>query len=131
MKQIRERYDKAQAINGLKNEITLADGTKIEGVYRLMEAGYVTASHNPFNGFRKSDGFPLDLHGQTVNDRDYERDQEAQEVTRRIAEHYDQRALQTAVVVTKDGIVLSGNGRTMAGDMAAVYGTDDAYKEYL
>lgn len=131
MKQIQERYAKAPRIEGLTNEITLADGTRIKGVYRLMEAGHVTASHQPFNGFQKSEGFPLDLHGQTVNDRDYERDTEAQEVTRRIALHYDQRALQTAVVVTKDGIVLSGNGRTMAGDMAAVYGTDDAYKEYL
>ena len=131
MKKIQERYAKAPRIEGLTNEITLADGTRIKGVYRLMEAGHVTASHQPFNGFQKSEGFPLDLHGQTVNDRDYERDTEAQEVTRRIALHYDQRALQTAVVVTKDGIVLSGNGRTMAGDMAAVYGTDDAYKEYL
>ena len=131
MTQIQARYAKAPRIEGLANEITLADGTRIKGVYRLMEAGHVTASHSPFEGFRKSDGFPLDLHGQTVNDRDYERDTEAQEVTRRIAMHYDQRALQTAVVVTRDGIVLSGNGRTMAGDLAANWHTDDAYRDYL
>ena len=131
MRQIQERYLRGAGCRGLKNELTLADGTRISGVYRLTEAGAVTASHNPFYGFRKSEGFPMDVNGQTVNDRDYEHDREAQEVTRRIAEHYDQRALQTAVVVTQDGIVLSGNGRTMAGDLAAQWGTDDGYVDYL
>ena len=35
------------------------------------------------------------------------------------------------VVVSKDGVVLSGNGRTMAGEIAASQGTDVAYINYL
>ena len=131
MKQIRERYRRGFGYNGLTNELTLADGTRIRGAYKLIEAGSATASHDPFRGWQKSEGFPADQNGQTVNDRDYEHDREAQQVTERIAEHYDQRALQTAVVVTSDGIVLSGNGRTMAGDLAAQWGTDTDYVDYL
>ena len=131
MKQIQERYGRALQVRGLDNELTLADGQRISGRYLLVEAGAVTASHNPFYGWQKSAGFPTDEHGNTVNDRDYEHDREAQQVTERIAEHYDQRALQTAVVVTSDGVVLSGNGRTMAGDLAAQWGTDGEYIDYL
>lgn len=131
MKQIQERYRKSWCYCGEANEITLADGSRIRGAYMLVEAGAVTASHDPFRGWQKSPGFPTDEHGNTVNDRDYEHDREAQQTTERIAEHYDQRALQTAVVVTRDGIVLSGNGRTMAGDLAAQWGTDTEYIDYL
>lgn len=131
MEEIKRHYSSAPAIEGLTNELTLADGSLIRGHYRLVTAGAVTASHNPFYGWCKSEGFPTDGNGNTVNDRDYEHDKEAQEVTRRIAMHYDQRALQTAVVVTKDGIVLSGNGRTMAGDLAANWHTDGGYVDYL
>lgn len=131
MERIRDRYRNCLGYVGSTNEITLADGSRIRGFYHLIEAGSVTASHDPFHGWVKSPGFPTDKNGNTVNDRDYEHDIEAQKTTERIAEHYDQRALQTAVVVTRDGIVLSGNGRTMAGDLAASWDTDTDYIDYL
>ncbi|MBR1850087.1 MAG: hypothetical protein IJ789_01810 [Bacteroidales bacterium] len=81
--------------------------------------------------FARNEGFPVDENGQTVNDRDYERDQEAQRITRDMADRYDSRAIQSVPVVSKDGVVLSGNGRTMAGELAAKQGTDGAYIEHL
>lgn len=127
---IKERFDAATKIYGATDEIITASGTKVRGRYVLCESGVVTPSHNPLNGFAKSDGFPTDSNGQTVNDRDYERDIDAQKITRSIAEKYDNRALQSPVVVS-DGIVLSGNGRTMAGMLAAKFGTDGCYNSYL
>ena len=103
---------------------------KVRGRYVLCESGVVTPSHDPLNGFRKSIGFPTDANGQTVNDRDYERDIDAQKITRQIADKYDNRALQSPVVVSQ-GIVLSGNGRTMAGMLAARQNTDGSYICYL
>jgi hypothetical protein len=130
MEEIKNRFSNAYKVFGNSDEITTASGVRIKGRYVLTESGAVTPSHDPLNGFRKSDGFPTDENGQTVNDRDYERDTDAQEITRQIAGHYDNRALQTPIVVS-DGIVLSGNGRTMAGMLAAANNTDAGYIIYL
>lgn len=128
---IQRRFFDARKIHGHKDEITVPSGQKVRGYYLLVESGVVTPSHDPLNGFIKSGGFPTDKNGSTVNDRDYERDTDAQEITRTIAANYDSRALQTPVCVSKDGIVLSGNGRTMAGMLAARDDTDGAYISYL
>lgn len=128
---IKNRWQQAAKVQGLANVITLADGTKINGTYYLAEAGSVTPSHDALNGFALSAGFPTDANGLTVNDRDYLRDTDAQEITRLIAAKYDARAIQTPVIISRDGVVLSGNGRTMAGDLAARDNTDTAYIDYL
>jgi hypothetical protein len=130
MNRIKERFDAAPKLFGATDEIITASGTKVRGRYVLCESGVVTPSHDPLNGFSKSIGFPTDENGQTVNDRDYERDTDAQRITRQIAQEYDNRALQSPVVVSQ-GIVLSGNGRTMAGMLAAMQGTDGSYISYL
>lgn len=128
---IRERWDNTPKIDGVPNEIVLPNGEKVSGHYVLTESGAASASHNATSEFAKTDGFPTDENGQSVNDRDYERDKDAQRVTRQIASAYDSRALQTPVVVSQDGVVLSGNGRTMAGELAAANNSDGAYIDYL
>ena len=128
---IREKWEAAPKVEGARNELVLANGEKVPGRYVLVESGAATPSHNPAAGFTKNEGFPMDENEQSVNDRDYERDQDAQTITRQIADQYDSRAMQTPVVVSSDGVVLSGNGRTMAGELAAQNGTDGAYVEHL
>ncbi len=128
---IREKWDAAPKVEGARNEIVLANGERVPGKYVLVESGAATPSHNPRAEFAKNEGFPQDENGQSVNDRDYEGDKDAQTITRQIASNYDQRALQSPVVVTNDGVVLSGNGRTMAGELAARDNTDGAYIGYL
>ena len=128
---VREKWDNAKKAVGVEDELTLPNGEKVKGHYVLVESGAATPSHDVTNGFAKSDGFPVDQNGNSVNDRDYERDKDAQDVTRSIADNYDGRALQNQVVVSPDGVVLSGNGRTMAGELAAINNTDGAYVEHL
>ena len=128
---IREKWDAAAKVEGAENEITLANGETLKGWYMLVESGAATPSHNATSGFARSEGFPVDENGQTVNDRDYERDQNAQLVTRQMADQYDSRAIQNVPVVSRDGVVLSGNGRTMAGELAARQNSDGAYIEHL
>lgn len=128
---IREKWESAHKVEGARNEIVLANGERVPGRYILVESGAATPSHNPRAEFTKNEGFPVDANGQSVNDRDYERDKDAQQTTRQIASVYDQRALQSPVVVSQDGVVLSGNGRTMAGELAAQNDTDGAYIEHL
>lgn len=129
--QIVEKWTASPKVEGVENEITLANGEKVKGHYMLVESGAATPSHNPNMEFSRNEGFPIDENGQTVNDRDYERDQEAQRITRQMADSYDSRAIQNVPVVSQEGIVLSGNGRTMAGELAAQQGTDGAYIEHL
>lgn len=128
---IRERWQQARKLEGNAHAVTLADGSTLSGYYYLTEAGAATPSHDALNGFAMSVGFPVDSNGNSVNDRDYQRDKDAQQVTRGIARNFDSRAIQTPVIVSPDGIVLSGNGRTMAGQLAAHDGTDGAYIDHL
>lgn len=128
---IKAKWDGATKVEGNPNAITLADGSTIRGHYVLTEAGAATASHDVNNAYEPTEGFPVDENGESVNDRDYKRDRDAQRIVRDMADSYDSRALQTPVIVSKDGVVLSGNNRTMSGDIAAQQGTDKAYIDHL
>lgn len=128
---IKAKWDGATKVEGNPNAITLADGSTIRGHYVLTEAGAATASHDVNNAYEPTEGFPVDENGESVNDRDYKRDKDAQRIVRDMADSYDSRALQTPVIVSKDGVVLSGNNRTMSGDIAARQGTDKAYIDHL
>ena len=128
---IKEKWDSSPKVDGHPDVITLPDGSTLTGHYVMTEAGAASASHDVNNAFEPTEGFPIDKHGQSVNDRDYKRDRDAQQIVHDMADAYDSRAMQTPVIVSRDGIVLSGNNRTMSGDMAATQGTDGAYLEYL
>ena len=128
---IQARWNNAQKIEGSEDQIILPDGTPISGRYILTDAFSPTASHDPESGFAMSEGFPVDENGKTVNDRDYQNDKEAQEIVMQRAADYDSRALQSPVIVSSDGVVLSGNDRTMASQVAARKNTDRKYTDYL
>ena len=127
----REKFESGLRVVGNKRTRTLADGTKLKGHYEIVEADSLTPSHNANDGYKKSEGFPVNEEGRTINDRDYENDKQAQLVTDMIAMKYDGQAVDQVPVVTSDGIVVDGNGRTMAGQKAAKNGTDSAYIEAL
>ena len=128
---IKAKWDGAAKVEGNPNALTLADGSTIRGHYVLTEAGAASASHDVNNAFEPTEGFPIDENGESVNDRDYKRDRDAQRIVQDIADNYDSRALQSPVIVSKDGVVLSGNNRTMSGEIAAKNGTDKAYVDHL
>nr|DAV34596.1 MAG TPA: Chromatin remodeling complex ATPase [Caudoviricetes sp.] len=128
---IKAKWDEAAKMEGNPNALPLADGSTIRGHYVLTEAGAASASHDVNNAFEPTEGFPIDENGESVNDRDYKRDTDAQRIVRDIANNYDSRALQSPIIVSKDGVVLSGNNRTMSGDIAAQQGTDKAYIDHL
>ena len=127
----REKFESGLRVVGNKRTRTLADGSKLRGHYEIVDADSMTPSHNANDGYKKSEGFPVNEEGRTINDRDYENDKQAQLVTDMIAMKYDGQAVDQVPVVTSDGIVVDGNGRTMAGQKAAKDGTDGAYLEAL
>jgi hypothetical protein len=101
-------------------------GKKLKGRYRLVSANDILASHNE-ETFSKTNGFPVDENGNTINDRDYGKDKNAQYEVQKIAQNIDDRAINDTPVVTKDGIVVSGNNRTMSRKLSSKLGTDANY----
>lgn len=128
---ITEKWNDSEKVEGMEDVITLANGEKIPGRYVLTTSEAPSPSHDINRNFAKTEGFPTNDQGKTVNDRDYEADQQAQLLVQQRANNYDERAVQTPVVVSREGIVLSGNDRTMAGQIAARNGTDGAYVDYI
>lgn len=123
-----QKFVNAPRIVGNKRTRMLPDGeTKIKGHYEIVPAESLTPSHDVNNGYKKSEGFPTDAEGRTVNDRDYEHDKAAQQNTDQIARKYNGMAIEQVPVVSDEGIVYDGNGRTMAGQKAAKEGTDAEY----
>lgn len=123
-----QKFVNASRLVGNKRTRMLADGeTKIRGHYEIVPAESLTPSHDVNNGYKKSEGFPTDAEGRTVNDRDYEHDKAAQQNTDQIARKYNGMAIEQVPVVSDEGIVYDGNGRTMAGQKAAKEGTDGEY----
>lgn len=123
-----QKFVNATRLVGNKRTRMLPDGeTKIKGHYEIVPAESLTPSHDVNNGYKKSEGFPTDAEGRTVNDRDYEHDKAAQQNTDQIARKYNGMAIEQVPVVSDEGIVYDGNGRTMAGQKAAKEGTDVEY----
>ena len=127
---IRKHYESFKSVMGNKKTVTLPNGNKIKCHYKLVEADAPTASHNEIN-YAPTQGFPRNANGQNINDRDYQNDADAQESVRRIAGSFNSLALESPPIVTKDGIVVSGNNRTMSSKLAARNGTDKAYLQDL
>ena len=130
IKDIRDKYEASKSVTGNKKTVTLPDGTKIKCHYKIVEAEAPTASHDEHT-FAPSKGFPTTKDGKSVNDRDYQNDADAQESVRKIASNFNSLALESPPIVTKDGIVISGNNRTMSSKLAARQGTDKAYLQDL
>lgn len=99
----------------------------------LAEATSLRASHDPLRGFAPTAGYPAD-----VQERPYHRDKAEQLKVEQIAENLRPElifsdapgAIDGTPVVTPEGIVLGGNGRTMGLKLAYARGDGQA-KEYL
>ena len=128
---ISTKYHSSKSIDGDEDEIYVGKET-ISGKWKLVEADAPSASHDEIT-FRKTEGFPATKTGGTVNDRDYEHDTAAQEAVLDMSADFDGRALgfDSPIVVTQDGVVTSGNNRTMSSKLASRKGTDTKYIEAL
>lgn len=126
---VKERFEASKKIKGRRGSITLADGTKIRGTYYYGETSGLTTSHDPFNDFKQSDGFPVNEDGTSSNSRSY-RDKESRLFTQKIGNNFNGLALKNVPVV-QEGITLSGNGTVMGKKLAEQSGKDSKYYEDL
>ena len=123
-------FKESPKIYGNSYTRTLPDGTKIRGKYTIVPAESLIPSHDPNNNWETTEGFPT-VDGVNVNDRDYKNDVQARRVTEQMASNYGGQAIENVPVVSSDGVVYDGNGRTIAGQIAAQNGTDAEYIQQL
>lgn len=124
--EIVDRYNNAPKAYGAEDTYTDADGNTYKGRWVVVEAEGVTPSHDP-NTLQTSEGFPLTDKGRNVNDNDYST---KRGIVETMAANYDSRALDEPVLVS-NGVVVSGNNRTIGRQLAAQKGTDAKYTEAL
>ena len=127
---IRAKFENNDKYLGNAHTEVLSDGSELHGHYMLVPADAVTPSHDPMAGFRTSKGFPTLEDGRNPNDRDYTDKNTAAKVQAR-ANGYDGRAITQMPTVDKNGVVINGNDRTMASQLAARNKTDGKYLEVL
>ncbi len=118
------RWDAAPKVYGRQSTVRVK-GKRLKGRYVIVPAGTATASHTA--DFQDNPDFIHDEKGANMNPRDYSQSSN-QSTTLEIAGNYE---LQSVQVVSPDGIVYDGNGRQIAGDIAARQSTDGAYAEDL
>jgi hypothetical protein len=134
---IQKQYkETSQEVVGNPWTVTLPDDTEVEGVWKLVDAYSITPSHqgDDMLHFDEVKGFPTNEKGENLNTRDYKNNENYQEAVRRVANKYNARALldlNSPIVVSQDGVVISGNNRTMSSRIAAKNGTDGKYIEAL
>lgn len=123
---IEKRYQDAPKVYGAEDTYTDAEGNVYKGRWVVTEADAVTPSHN-YETLQSNEGFPVTDKGKNVNDNDYST---KRGIVETMAADYDARALDEPILVRK-GAIVSGNNRTISGQIAAQNGTDTKYKEAL
>jgi ddrB-like ParB superfamily domain/Family of unknown function (DUF6496) len=124
------------ALLGRKKTIKLANKEKHSGQYAIVELNDIKASHNE-QTFSDTEDYPLDPNGENINDRNYSDDKNAQAKVNDIAQNLEPDLLITTSadpegtpIITTDGIVVSGNNRTMSLKLALTHFQTN-YKEYV
>lgn len=115
----RKSFLKTPILYGKEITILMPNGERRKAQFALVEASEILASHNEEN-FLPTAGYP-EHNGRSINDRNYQDDVHAQQKVINAAENLEpsilistSRTPSGTPIITKDGIVVSGNNRTMS-----------------
>lgn len=124
---------------GREINLKMPNGESRSAQFALVEADDIIASHN-HNTFYSNEGYPVDDKGDNINDRNYKDDTNLQNAVIEYAANLEpERLIVTSrtpsgtPIIDKDGIVVSGNNRTMSLKRSMVQHPENytAYKEFL
>ena len=111
-------------ILGKKRSLTLPNGEKHEAQYAVVELDSILASHDE-ETFADTPGYPKNAAGNNLNDRNYATDKAAQQLVEDYAQNLDPDLVLSLTstpegtpIITENGIVVSGNNRTMSMKLA-------------
>lgn len=128
-------FEKTAIIYGKEISIKMPNGETRRGQFAVVELDNILASHNE-KTYGSTSGYPLDANGENVNDRNYTGDVSSQSKIIDFAQNLEPDRLITtsrtpsgSPIITKDGIVVSGNNRTMSLKLS-VQDYPERYDEY-
>lgn len=128
-------FQNATIVLGEDTTIEMPNGETRDAAFAVVEMDDILASHDE-NSFNDTDGYPSQ-NGMNANPRNYKTDAVAMDKVNRDANNLkpsivisDSATPETGVpIITTDGIVVSGNGRTMAIKLAQRI-APEKYAEY-
>ena len=124
------------AILGKKISLRLPNKETRPAQFAIVEADWLKASHNEVS-FASTEGYPTNRHNHNINDRNYANDKNAQALVETYARELEPDLLitnnktpQGTPIANEEGIVVSGNNRTMSIKLA-IQNYPDRYKDYV
>lgn len=115
---------------GREEQYMPADGSEMRNSqFVVVEATDVLPSHDPFT-FEKTPGYPQYEDGTSANDNDYTRPEVYQPVIDKEKNLKPALLFQDLPIIGPDGIVISGNNRTMSL-LRAIKDSPDRFADYL
>lgn len=119
------KFLKSKIFVGREREIVFANEERHESYFAIVELDEILASHNE-KTFGNTENYPTDETGRNVNDRNYATDKNAQAKVISVAQKLNPNIIVSTSatssgtpIITIDGIVVSGNNRTMSIKIAA------------
>lgn len=132
----KDQFLKGPILYGKKIELKIPTGEQHAGQFVIVDLDNILASHNE-KSYQSTIGYPLDANGENVNDRNYTNDLNAQAKIVEFAQNLEpdrliitSRTPAGTPIISIDGIVVSGNNRTMSLKLA-VEQYPEKYQEYL
>jgi hypothetical protein len=120
---------------GRERNIIFPDNESRQGLFAVVDIDNIIASHNE-ETFANSENYPIDKDGRNVNDRNYLGDKNAQQKVVSVSQNFNPEIVistnSTASgtpIITIDGIVVSGNNRTMSLKLA-LKNNKEQYENY-
>lgn len=121
---------------GRKRNVVFSNNDVRTGYFAIVELNSIIASHNE-ETFGSTKNYPTDETGRNVNDRNYSGDKNAQAKVISVAQNLDPNIIISTSatasgtpIISIDGVVVSGNNRTMSLKIAAAQ-FKDIYKQYV
>lgn len=109
---------------GRERVLVLPNMEKHRAIFCIVDLDNILASHNE-KTFASSQGYPTTEKGRNINDRNYEGDLNAQLKVQKVAQNLEPNIListtateESTPIISLDGIVVSGNNRTMSLKLA-------------
>jgi len=123
-------------ILGRPRDIVFSNNSSQNGYFAIVELNEILASHNE-KTFADTENYPKDSQGKNVNDRNYSGDKNAQAKVISVAQNLNPNILISTSptasgtpIISIDGIVVSGNNRTMSLKLAK-NSFLDIYEKYV
>jgi len=124
---------------GRERSLIFPNGEVHRSYFAIVDLKDIKASHNE-NTFGSTDGYPVDETGRNVNDRNYSGDENAKAKVISVAQNLQPEIIISTSatasgtpIISIDGIVVSGNNRTMSLKLAkkSFKESYDNYKKIL